>query len=232
MRSSCASSRTTPPSPAGSPWRGRRSTSRGSPPGSAGWATASGTASGVLVNRMVQVGRAQGPRGLRPRPPGRRVGGLAQSRDRGHAGRKRCHRRLAHPERPAQHGRRRVLDLRPPRRRGGHRVLDPCGHGGGGRRHARHRGAPPAGAHHRPRHGHHAARGRRISRGHRRGEGEGGQDPGAAGPNGRISRLLSTGSQRCLRRSARPRGAFSLVWSRAFMWVETLSCAWLRTLRR
>ena len=52
-------------------------------------------------------------------------------------------RRLADPERAAQHGRRRQLGELPPRRRRGHRQEPARRHGGGRRRH-RHDGRPPA----------------------------------------------------------------------------------------
>ena len=66
-----------------------------------------------LVKRR-KVGRAHRHR---PRPPGRRLGGLAQPRDRGDARRLGRHRRLAAAQRPAQHRLRRELGLDPPRRR-------------------------------------------------------------------------------------------------------------------
>ena len=131
---------------------------------------------GVLVNRMVQVRRAEGARGLWPRPSRLGLGRLAEPRDGSHAGQERRHRRLADPERPAQHCGGRVLGLRPSRRRRRHRLLDPRRHGGGCRRDGRDRGAPATRAHHRSRNGHHAPRGRRIPGSHRRGKRTGRQD--------------------------------------------------------
>ena len=67
-----------------------------------------------------------------------------------------------------QHGRRRDVGERAPRRRCRDRQLDPQRHGRGGRRHDRRGGAPRAGAHGRPRHGRDAPCRRRLRGGARR----------------------------------------------------------------
>ena len=83
--------------------------------------------------------RAEGADRDRPRPPRLRLGRLALPRDRGDARRLGRDRRLAAPERAGQHGGRRHLGEHPPRRRRGHRPLDPRRHGLRGRRHGRSR---------------------------------------------------------------------------------------------
>ncbi len=128
-----------------------------------------------------EVGRAQGARRLRARSSGLGLRRLAQPRDGGHARRERRHRRLADPERSAQHGGGRLLGVRPSRRRGRHRILDPRRHGRRGRRDGGDRGAPPARAHDRPGDRHHAPCGRRLSRGGHGSQSERSQDPGPAG---------------------------------------------------
>ena len=67
--------------------------------------------------------RGQGAHRDRPRPPRLGLCGLAVPRDRGHARRLRRDRRLAHPERPAEHGGRRLVGELPQRRRRGHRQV-------------------------------------------------------------------------------------------------------------
>src|SRR4029453_10022855 len=134
-------------------------------------------------------GRGPGPDRDRPRPPGFRVGGQPLPGDRGHGRRQRRHRRLADPERPAQHRLGRLLGERPPRRRGRHRPLPPRRRGGGGRRV---RGGGPAGRagpHQRPRHRGHAPRRRRL----RPGPGGGGRagDGPARGHQVRADFLLT-----------------------------------------
>ena len=123
-------------SPAGSAWPPRRSTSRACPAASAGSSTASAprwARSSITRRRR----RGQGADRDRPRPPRLGLGGLALSRDRSDARRLRRDRRLAHPERPAEHRRRRLVGELPQRRRRGHRQEPARRHGGGGRRHRR-----------------------------------------------------------------------------------------------
>src|SRR5215207_9131843 len=64
---------------------------RRTPPGRAG------------LQRPGGPGRGPGPDRDRPRPPGLRIGGQPLPGDRGHGRRQRRHRRLADPQRPAQH---------------------------------------------------------------------------------------------------------------------------------
>ena len=90
---------------------------------------------GERFNEMVASGEVSAPDRDRARSPGRRQRRQSQPRDRGDAGRVGCHRRLADPQRVDQHGRGRALGERAPWGRRGDRVLDPRGHGGGGRRH-------------------------------------------------------------------------------------------------
>ncbi len=71
----------------------------------------------------------------RPRSSGLRLRRFALPRDRSHARRKRRHRRLAHPERPAQHRLRRKLGFGAQWRRRGHRLFTTCRTSDGGRRH-------------------------------------------------------------------------------------------------
>src|SRR5829696_7457409 len=133
-----------------------------------------------------QAGGA-GPDRDRPRPPGRRVGGQPLPGDRGHGRRQRPHRRLADPQRPAQHRLGRLLGERPPRRRGRHRPLHPRRGGGGGRR--QRGGGPPgrAGPHQRPRHRGHAPRRRRLRPGPV-GGGRAGHGPAGRGrPRGAVT---------------------------------------------
>ena len=88
----------------------------------------------------------------RPRPPGHRIRRLALPRDRGHEGRLRRHRRLADPERAAVDRVRRLLGVRPPRRRRRHRQLDPRRPRDRRRRQRGDGRAPFPRAHQRPRH--------------------------------------------------------------------------------
>ena len=118
-------------------------------PARAGAGRVPGPAGADLLARLRRAGALRaaaqpaGARGARvgadrhrPRSPRRRLGGLAQPRDRGHARRQRRHRRLAAAERAAEHRRRRDLGVDPPRRRRRHRLLDSRRDGGRGRRHA------------------------------------------------------------------------------------------------
>ena len=89
---------------------------------------------GLRFNWLVRRREGEGAARDRQRPSGRRLGGVAQPRDRGHEGRLRRHRRLAAAQRHAQHGLRRQLGVDPPRRRRRHRLLDPRRHGVRGRR--------------------------------------------------------------------------------------------------
>ena len=80
---------------------------------------------GAQVQRDGGLRRALRSDRDRPRPPRRRVGGLAVPGDRGDGRRVRRDRRLAAAERPAQHLERRVVGLDPPRRRRRHRPQHP-----------------------------------------------------------------------------------------------------------
>ena len=110
-------------------------------------------------------GAARGADGAdrdRSRPSRLWLGGIAVPRDRGDGRRLRCHRRLAAAQRPRQHGVGRDVGVDPPRRRRGHRALDP-------RRDGRCCGwlrprcpEARAGPHHRPRHGRDPPRRRRL----------------------------------------------------------------------
>ena len=82
-------------------------TSRGCPRASAGSATATRATAGLLFNDLVAHGQGEGADRHRPRPPRLRLGRVAEPRDRGDEGRLRRHRRLADPQRAAQHRRRR-----------------------------------------------------------------------------------------------------------------------------
>ena len=128
---------------------------------------------GLRFNWLVKHGKVARADRDRARPPRHRLGGVAQPRDRGDAGRLRRHRRLAAAQRAAQHRLRRELGVAAPRRRRGHRLLDPRRHGGRGRRHRHGRPAARAGAHRRSRHRRHAPRGRGVRAGDRDGAGAG-----------------------------------------------------------
>ena len=78
---------------------------------------------GRAVQLAGEEGQGGGAAGDRPRPPGHRLGRLAQPRDRGHARRIGRHRRLAAAERAAEHRLRGQLGVDSPRRRRGHRVF-------------------------------------------------------------------------------------------------------------
>ena len=132
---------------------------------------------GAIFNDLVRTGKVKAPHRHRPRPPRLRLGREPVSRDREHAGRQRRHRRLADPQRAAQHGGGRELGELPPRRRRGHRQEPARRHGRGRRRHRHDGRAPAPRAHHRPRHRRHAPRGRRVSGGHREGQGVGHRPP-------------------------------------------------------
>ncbi len=138
---SWSSSRTTSRSPAGCASPRSASRSRDFRRGSAGSAMASAHRAGLLFNRLVRDGKSPRADRHRPRPSGRRLRRLAQPRDRRHARRLRRDRRLADPERAAQHGVRRDVGLGPPRRRRRHRLFDPRRDGGRRRRHRRRRPA-------------------------------------------------------------------------------------------
>ena len=91
--------------------------------------------------------RAVGADRDRARPPRLGLGRLPLPRDRGHARRLRRDRRLAAAERAREHGLRGHVGEHPPRRRRGHRPLDPRGHGVRGRRHGAGRPEARARAH-------------------------------------------------------------------------------------
>ena len=150
--------------PAGSGWPGSGCTSRACRPGSAGWATASGTWPGCAFNELVAAGEVAAPDRDRPRPPGLRLGRLAVPGDRGDGRRLGRDRRLAAAERAGQHGLRGVLGVDPPRRRRRHRPLHPRRPGLRRRRHRAGRAEAGAGAHQRPGHGRDPARRRRLPR--------------------------------------------------------------------
>ena len=95
--------------------------------------------------------RRQGADRHRPRSPRRRLGRVAQSRNRGHARWQRCHRRLAGPQRPAQYRFWRHLGLDAPWRRRRDRLLSARRHGRRGRWIARGRREAAARADVRPR---------------------------------------------------------------------------------
>ena len=72
---------------------------------------------GLRFNELVRTGAVSRAHRHRPRPPRRRLGRLAQPRDRSDAGRLGRDRRLAAAERAGQHRRRRDVGVDPPRRR-------------------------------------------------------------------------------------------------------------------
>ena len=122
---------------AGSAWRRSASSSRDCRRASAGSATASATrrdCSSTGSSRRRKVSRADRHR---PRSSRRRFRGLAESRDRSDEGRLRRDRRLADPQRPAQHRGGRDVGLRASRRRRRHRLLAARRHGHRRRRHAK-----------------------------------------------------------------------------------------------
>ena len=92
---------------------------------------------GLRFNEMVASGELSGADRDRARPPRRRLGRLAPARDRGDARRLRRRRRLADPQRAAQHRLRRELGVRAPRRRRRDGQVDPRRAGRGRRRHRR-----------------------------------------------------------------------------------------------
>ena len=127
---SCSScSRTTRRWRAGSGWRASTSTSRDCRRASAGWATASAREFGLRFNELVRTRRAEGADRHRPRSPRHRLRRVAVPRDGRHAGRQRRDRRLADPQRAAQHRGRRELGVGPSRRRRRHRLLAARRHG-------------------------------------------------------------------------------------------------------
>ena len=128
------------------------SRSRASRPASAGWATANGPGSALRFNEHGGTGEVSAPIVIGRDHLDSGVGGLAVPGDGSDGRRQRRHRRLADPQRPAQHRQRRLVGQLPPRRRGGDRPVDPRRHGGRGRRHAAGRREAGAGAHHRPGH--------------------------------------------------------------------------------
>ena len=117
---------------------------------------------GLAFNEMVRTRRAQGADRHRARPPGQRLGRLAQSRDRVHEGRQRRRQRLAAAQRAAQYRQRRHLGQLPPRRRRRHGLFAACRRGDRVRRHARGGEAHRARALERPGHRRHAPRRRRL----------------------------------------------------------------------
>ena len=82
-------------------------------------------------------GPDQGADRHRPRSSRHRLGRVAEPRDRRHARRQRCDRRLADPERAAERVERRDLGVGPSRRRRRHRLLAARRHGDRRRRHDR-----------------------------------------------------------------------------------------------
>ena len=122
-------------------------------------------AAGLAFNDLVRPGRGRRPDRHRPGPPRLRLGRLPLPGDRGDGRRLRRHRRLAHPQRPAQRGQRRRLGRRPPRRRRRHGPLHPLRRPGGGRRHRRRRPAALPRAAQRPRHRRRPPRRRRLPAG-------------------------------------------------------------------
>ena len=86
--------------------------------------------------RARPLGSRVGAGGDREGSPRLRLGRVAVPRDGGDARRLGRDRRLADPERAPEHGRRRDVGERPPRRRRRDRQLDPRGHGRRRRRHA------------------------------------------------------------------------------------------------
>ena len=134
---------------------------------------------GLRFNEMVAQRGAQGADRDRPRPPGLGLGRLALPRDGGDGGRVRRDRRLAAAQRARQHRRRGVVGEHPPRRRRGHRPLDPRRHGVRGGWHGPRRREARARAHLRPRHRRHAPRRRRLPARGRGGRGARGAHPDA-----------------------------------------------------
>ena len=126
---------------------------------------------GELFNDLVRTGKVKAPHRHRPRPPRLGFGREPVPRDREHDGRQRRDRRLADPQRPAQHRRRRQLGEFPPRRRRGHRQEPARRHGRRRRRHRHDGRAPAPRPHHRPGHRRHAPRRRRLPGGDREGQG-------------------------------------------------------------
>ncbi len=132
------------------------------------------------AERDGQEWRAEGSHRHRPRSSGHRIGRVAQSRDRRHARRKRCHRGLADPERPAQCVGRRDLGLGAPWRRRRHRLFHSRGHGDRRGRHRRGRRAAGTRADLRPRHRRRPARRRGLPGGHRHRRCARDQDPASS----------------------------------------------------
>ena len=134
-RPSSSSSPTTPGSGAGSRWPRSACRSRACRRGSAGSATASGQGRAGL-QRAGPDRRGQCADRHRARPPRRRLGRLAEPRDRGDGRRLGRGRGLAAAQRPGQHRGGRVVGLDPPRRRGRDRLLAARRDGRRGRRDA------------------------------------------------------------------------------------------------
>ena len=109
---------------AGSAWRGERVAFQGLPARICWLGYGERARFGLRLNRTGPRRARLGADRHRPRSPRRRLGGLAQPRDRGHARRQRRHRRLAGAERAAEHRGRRHLGVAASRRRRGHRPVD------------------------------------------------------------------------------------------------------------
>ena len=116
----------------------------------------------AAVQRDGPVRRAGRADRHRARPSRLGLGGLALPRDRGHARRQRRHRRLATAQRAGQHVVGGVVGEHPPRRRGGHRPIDPCRPGERGRRDRPGGAEAGAGASQRPGHRSDASRRRGL----------------------------------------------------------------------
>ena len=135
MRRSWTCSATRSTSPAGSRWRASACIFRGFRRGSAGWATASAIVPACASTRWSPRASSRADRD-RPRPPRRRLGGLARARDGGDARRLGRGGRLAAAQRDADDGLRGELGVDPPRRRCRDGQVDPRRPGGGRRRDA------------------------------------------------------------------------------------------------
>src|SRR4029077_1821347 len=114
------------------------------------------------IQRARAHGRCQSADRGRPRSSRLGLGGLALPGDRGESRRVGCHRRLADPQRAAEHLERRLMGERPPWRRGRYRTLDSRWDGGGRGRHGGSRAQARSSPHQRPRHRGDPARGRRV----------------------------------------------------------------------
>ena len=124
---------------AGFAWRANRSHFQGLPARICWLGYGERARFGLRINEMVRDGRTEGADRDRPRPSRRRIGRLAQPRDRRHEGRQRRDRRLADAQRAAQRGVRRHLGVGAPRRRRRHRLFAARRHGDRRGRHDRRR---------------------------------------------------------------------------------------------